>query len=236
MAACFDSLATIVPFEKQCFAEVPLDVNFVGHPFVEEDYVADIFYNSDGPVLLLPGSRVLSVRALFPIMLRSFREILKQDPARMAVAVYPDETILAELRKCLCKKFPELSHKLTFVPNGERIEASAAIMSSGTMSLKCCLAGIPGAIVYKTHPFTYMLGKFLVQVKFIGIANILLDKCVWREFLQSRLRPKSVAKHILQCLNNEKVQSMFKSASQQLRDVLSTNRDVSAAQWLLSAI
>jgi lipid-A-disaccharide synthase len=196
----------------------------------------NISHNPKGPILLLPGSRKLAIKKIFPILLKVFREILKQEHERMAVVVYPDEVILTILRRILNKKFPKLLDRVTFIADGESIEASAAIMSSGTMSLKCCLAGIPGAIVYKTHPLTYAMGKVLVKVKFLGIANILLNRCVWHEFLQSRLRPKSVAKHILQCLQNEKIQHSFKNAAMELKEILSVGKETSAAQWLLSAL
>jgi lipid-A-disaccharide synthase len=136
----------------------------------------------------------------------------------------------------LNKRFPKLLSKITFLADGESIEASAAIMSSGTMSLKCCLGEIPGAIVYKTHPITYIIGKTLVKVKYLGIANVLLKRCVWREFIQSHLKPKSVAKYILQCLNNKEIQHSFKTVSTDLRDLLSADKDTSVAQWVVSAI
>jgi lipid-A-disaccharide synthase len=236
MAKLVDSMAIILPFEKKCFEDTSLDVNFVGHPFVSANYNLNIYHNPRGPLLLLPGSRKSAVGKIFPMLLKILREVLKQDNERMAVVVYPDETILAILRKILNRKFPKLLAKVTFIADGESVEASSTIMSSGTMSLKCCLAGIPGVIVYKTHPLTYAIGKILVKVKFLGIANILLNRCVWHEFLQSRLRPKSVAKHILQCLQNEKLQHSFKSAAVELKEVLSIGNDTSPAKWILSAI
>jgi lipid-A-disaccharide synthase len=236
MAKFVDAMATILPFEKKCFADTPLTVHFVGHPFASPNHNLNIFYNADGPILLLPGSRKSAVAKIFPMLLKSFREILKEDLERMAIVVYPDEQILAILRKILNKKFPKLLDKVTFIADGESVEASAAIMSSGTMSLRCCLAGIPGAIVYKTHPLTFIAGKILVKIKFLGMANILLNRCVWHEFLQAQLRPKSVAKYILQCIGSEKIKRSFEAASAELRKILSAGIDVSAAQWLLLSL
>ena len=134
------------------------------------------------------------------------------------------------------KKFSNISGHITFVPDGVHIGASAAIMSSGTMSLKCCLAGIPGAIVYKTHPLTYAIGKAVVNIKFLGMGNILLGRGIWREFLQSRFRPKSVAKYILQCMHNEKSITSFATAAQELKQKLSQAIDMSIVDWVKSAI
>jgi lipid-A-disaccharide synthase len=236
MEKFIDRVATIFPFEKEVFRGTQLDVSFVGHPFVANGYRLNVSRSPDGPILLLPGSRKSAVKKIFPTLLKSFREILKCDGEHLAIVVYPDETILAILRKILNKKFPELLDKVTFVADGESIEASATIMSSGTMSLRCCLAGIPGAIVYRAHPITYVAGRFLVRVKFLGIANILLNRCVWREFLQSEFRKKPVAKYILTCLNGANVLRTFSDAASELREILSAGADMPVAQWALSSL
>ncbi|MDR2776907.1 MAG: lipid-A-disaccharide synthase [Puniceicoccales bacterium] len=236
MAKFVDKMATIFPFEKDWFKKTNLDVSFVGHPFVADSYKLNITYNPRGPVLLLPGSRCPAVKKIFPLLLDSFNEILKHRSECTAIVVYPDETILAILRKILNRRFSKLLDKITFVPDGDSIDVCAAIMSSGTMSLKCCLKGIPGAIVYKTHPLTYVMGKMLVNVKHLGIANILLNRCVWREFIQSQLKPKSVAKYILPYIDDEKLQHPLRKVSKELEKILSAGKDMSVAKWLLSAI
>lgn len=236
IAKMIDSMATILPFEKQFFSNTNLDVLFVGHPFIHEHYKHDIIYKQNGPILLSPGSRKSAIKAIFPMLLESFSEILKHHPEKMAVVVYPNEEILNILRKILNKHFSNISGNVTFVSDGIQIGASAAIMSSGTMSLKCCLAGIPGAIVYKTHPLTYAIGKAVVKIKFLGMANILLGKGVWREFLQSRFRPKSVAKYIIQCTHNEKSISAFETAAQELKQKLSRAIDMSVVDWIITAM
>ena len=104
------------------------------------------------------------------------------------------------------------------------------------MSLKCCLAGIPGAIVYKTHPLTYLIGRILVNVKYLGIANILLQKNIWKEFLQTRCKPALISKFIIQCLENEKLITMFQNASDDLKKILSQTAKMTACDWALSAM
>ena len=56
------------------------------------------------------------------------------------------------------------------------------------MSLGCALSGIPGAIAYRLNPMSYWLGR-LVKVKYIGIANLLLDRPLYPEFIQSAASP-----------------------------------------------
>jgi lipid-A-disaccharide synthase len=104
------------------------------------------------------------------------------------------------------------------------------------MSLRCCLAGVPGAIVYKTHPLTYSIGKSVVKVDFLGIANILLNRGMWREFLQGQFKPKLVANYILQCMQSEQLRQSFGEAARELGDILAAKGDMSAARWLLSSM
>jgi lipid A disaccharide synthetase len=70
------------------------------------------------------------------------------------------------------------------VQTGEPVSASAVLTSSGTMSLHCALAGIPGAIAYRTNPVTYWLARWWVRLEYIGIANLLLKEPMYPEFIQ----------------------------------------------------
>ena len=202
MEKIIDELATIFPFEEQYFDGTDLKITFVGHPFVNNGYMSNITYGKHDPILLCPGSRKGAIKKIFPALLKSMSFILKNIPDTMAVVPYPDDKTLHFLRKLLLKDFREISKNVTFIHSSSDISASAAVMSSGTMSLKCCLAGIPGAIVYKTHPLTYLIGRALINVKYLGIANILLQKNIWKEFLQTRCRPALIARFIIQCLEN----------------------------------
>jgi lipid-A-disaccharide synthase len=236
IAKIIDELATIFPFEEQYFDDTDLKITFVGHPFVNDGYISNITYGKHDPILLCPGSRKGAIKKIFPALLKSMCYILKNMPNTMAVIPYPDNKILCLLRKILFKDFREISKNVTFVHSSSKISASAAVMSSGTMSLKCCLVGIPGAIVYKTHPLTYLIGKALVNVKYLGIANILLQKNIWKEFLQTRCRPVLIAKFIIQCLENEKLITMFQNASDDLKKILSQTAKMTACDWALSVI
>ena len=236
IAKIIDELATIFPFEEQYFNNTDLKVTFVGHPFVNNGYMSNITYGKHDPILLCPGSRKGAIKKIFPELLESMSFILKNIPDTMAVVPYPDDKTLHFLRKLLLKDFREISKNVTFLHSSSKISASVAVMSSGTMSLKCCLAGIPGAIVYKTHPLTYLIGRILVNVKYLGIANILLQKNIWKEFLQTRCRPALIAKFIIQCLENEKLITMFKDASDDLKKILSQTAKMTACDWALSAM
>jgi lipid-A-disaccharide synthase len=152
MARDLDAMAVIFPFETRCYADTSLAVEFVGHPFVTPGHRSPVTYDPAGPVLLLPGSRRQAVARIFPALLEGYRSF----GGREAVVLYPSEEILAVLRRSALPA----GVTLRTVASAERdpVGASAVLTSSGTMSMQCALAGIPGAIAYRANPFTYLLG------------------------------------------------------------------------------
>jgi len=108
-------------------------------------------------------------------------------------------------------------------------------MSSGTMSLACALSGIPGTIVYRLNPLSYWLGRLLVKIPYIGIANLLLKRPLHLEFIQGAAKPKGLAEQILTALDDPQASKAAAEGASELRGLLHAGSDVSAADWLLEA-
>src|SRR5664280_3782525 len=62
--------------------------------------------------------------------------------------------------------------------------ADLAIVASGTATLETALLGVPMVIIYKISSLTYFIGKFIVHVKNIGLANIVAGKTIVPELIQ----------------------------------------------------
>lgn len=231
MAKLLDSLAVIFPFEVKCFEDTDLDVHFVGHPFVEQDYQLPLRYHPNGPILLLPGSRKTPVKRIFPLMLNGFKRFLDENPDAQAVVVYPSDTVRAVLDESL-NQFPGLKEKVQCVTQEKVVEARAVLTSSGTMSLNCMLAAIPGAIVYKANALTYLIGRRLVKIPYLGIANILMDKPVYPEYLQGMASAENLARELKMCVDDaERLQSTQRDA-EAVRALLKGDNEQTAAEWL----
>jgi len=229
MARLLDSLAVIFPFEVSCYADTSLNVQFVGHPFLEEEFENPVEYSPDGDILLLAGSREIAVSRIFPVMLKALRKLDNEK----AIALYPSESIKNILEKSLAK-FPDVADRVKIVDKSALpLKAKAVMMSSGTMSLCCSLAGIPGAIVYKANPITYVLGRMLVKIQYLSIANILLDKPAWREFIQFDATDENIASYMRECLKPE-VRTEFLEYANALKKLLHAETKKSASDWLLS--
>jgi len=222
MAKYLDGLAVIFPFEPGVYADTKLPVEFVGHPFMGEHVVSPVRYDPDGPILLLPGSRRSAVARIFPVMLAAYARLAERD----AVAIYPSDEILAVLRSANPPSHVELR------PSGEPVAASAVLTSSGTMSMRCALAGIPGVVMYRAHPLEYLLGRMLVKVPYLGIANLLLKEPMYPEYIQGAATSGVLARELQACLHDPARRKEIVERAERLRAVLHQPARGNASDWL----
>ncbi|MFP4204084.1 MAG: lipid-A-disaccharide synthase [Opitutales bacterium] len=232
MARALDRLGVIFPFEVDCFADTDLPVTFVGHPFVRTDREPPLLYDASAPVLLLPGSRAGAVGRIFPILLQAFKQAVREKTALQARVVYPSAGIRKILEACL-EKVPGVREHIRFVHGtGREMAASAILTSSGTMSLNCALAGIPGAIVYRLNPASYWLGRVLIRVPYIGIGNLLLNRPLHPEYIQSAARPEVLARELIHALEDPEAARRAQEGAEELKELLHAGSDACAARWL----
>ena len=222
MARDLDAMAVIFPFEVACYADTTLPVEFVGHPFVAPDHVPPVRFDPAGPILLLPGSRQQAVARIFPVLLAGFRAYGGRD----AVVLYPSDDILAVLRAA------NPPRNVRLVPTGEPLAAAAVLTSSGTMSMHCALAAIPGAIAYRTNPLTYLLARWWVKIAYIGIANLLLQEPMYPEYIQGAATAPALAAELQACIGDPARRTRTAAQAARLRARLSQPTGGTAADWL----
>jgi len=96
---------------------------------------------------------------------------------------------------------------------------------------------MPFALIYKVAWPTYLAGRLLVKVKYLGMPNVLADKQVVPEFIQHRAKPQDLAKAILQLLDDpmkrQEMISNFDKIAAQLGESGASER---AARAILSEI
>ena len=234
MEKVLDSLAVIFPFETDCYQDVNLPVAFVGHPMVGSGKPEQLIqYDPAGPFLLLPGSRSQAIERILPVLLDSFEKLLAEFPD--VSALIPASNVkMKETIRGILESHKNLKEKVEITESTDDLSARFALMSSGTMSLRSALSGIPGLIIYKAHPFTFLLGKALIKVKYLGMANLLLpENPPYVEFIQGRAKPKLILIEIKNILGNE-IESRQRSLSsaKQLKDLLRGPQERGVVEWL----
>ncbi len=224
IARWFDALGVIFPFEVACFADTNLKVNFVGHPLLRQKN--PFRYDPNGPLLLLPGSRLGAVTRIFPLLKEAFGYLKKSHPSLRAIVPFPNDNVGSYIKK-------NLSTDISVCPLSE-LDAGVcgALMSSGTASLQVALAGIPGVVAYRAHPMTFFFGKRLVKVPYLTMANVLLKEEFYPETLQDTpLQATVVAQRMATFLNDpQKARVRFENGAQRLKEMLSTSPKHSAVE------
>jgi len=236
MAQSINSVGTIFPFEPEVYADTSLSAQFVGHPFADSRNESHLRYDPEGAVLLLPGSRPKPVRKIFPSLIEAFALFRKTHPKRRAIVLHTGGAVHAELYR-LCAEYGAQAKGIDLRPVQDGpVSACAALVSSGTMSLTVALAGIPGAVVYRANPLTWLLGRRLIagKVDYLGIANILLKRQAWPEYLQENCEPEALANRLNQCVSSAEVHQQAEADARELLKMLSTHAGLTPAEWMAS--
>ena len=251
MAHWLDLMLCIFPFEAELYNQSGLRTIFVGHPMIErlrdrQPSVAAATYGSAGKidiqrdsnlVGLFPGSRGREVRKIFPILVQTARELRRSKPdLHFEVAAASDE-LAQEMEKMLGSQ----DRHLFGIKIGQTAEimqrAVAGIVASGSATLEAAYFRMPFALIYKVAWPTYLAGRLLVKVKYLGMPNVLADKQVVPEFIQHRAKSPDLAKAILRLLDHpmkrEQMISEFDKIAAQLGESGASER---AAKAILSEI
>ena len=92
--------------------------------------------------------------------------------------------------------------------------------------------GIPGAIAYRANPLTYVLGRMLVKVEYLGIANLLLGEPMYPEYIQGAAQPEPLARELRAALHDPARRERTAAQAARLRAMLSVATSGTAAEWL----
>ncbi|MDP6904896.1 MAG: lipid-A-disaccharide synthase [Verrucomicrobiota bacterium] len=196
-----DLLLSIFPFEKEWYAKrAPgFPVEFVGHPLC--DRYPDLEFRDPKSIheprrlLLLPGSRTKELSRHLPVMVQAAKSI-KAEP----LIVLPNESMAAQARLLI----PEVADWDIQIGHleGAAGRADVAIASSGTVTLECAWFRVPTVVLYRTSWITYLLGKLFIKVKHIAMPNVLAEREVFPELIQSAASPGNLAREVNRFLDD----------------------------------
>ncbi len=219
-----DQMLVILPFEQQFYQQYNYEVQFVGHPLL--DVVNDLEAPSDFrqrhglsaslPVIaLLPGSRKQEVRIALRIML----EVASRFPGhQFAIAGAP--SIPEAFYHSILKDFA-FAKNVTLI-SGATYEllsvARAALVTSGTATLETALFEVPQVVCYKGAALSYWIARRLVQVKYISLVNLILDRPLLTELIQQDFNATKTEEALRAILENG--EEDIREGYRQLRQML----------------
>ncbi|MCI0369939.1 MAG: lipid-A-disaccharide synthase [candidate division NC10 bacterium] len=204
-------MLVIFPFEEALYREAGVQVLFVGHPVLDrvktvpprEVCRARLGLRDEARLVgLLPGSREAEVERHLPVMVGAAARIAQALPGtRFAVAVA--DTLHPEHVGALLPAAADPEIRLFAGDTYGVIRAAdLVIAASGTATLEAGVLGTPLVVIYKVSGLTYLVGRLLIRVPFIGMVNLVAGRRVAPELIQGDATPDRIAAEALMLLRN----------------------------------
>ncbi len=228
MARVIDRLMVIFPFEQELFKQSGLRVDYVGNPLVEQierrrHRKPETLEWGDGRrIALLPGSRRQEIERILPVMLKAACEVEGRIPQAAFTIAAPNDRIgkLVEQTVESAKRRPAQLGLAVGKAQTAMMQAEAALVTSGTATLETALIGTPHLLVYKTSATTYWFAKSVLNIKHIGLVNILAQRTVCPEILQHDATPQRLAQMLLRLLEDSPERVEMLNGFNEIRQML----------------
>ncbi|MBM4168556.1 MAG: lipid-A-disaccharide synthase [Ignavibacteria bacterium] len=225
MRGVVDKMLVVFPFEQELYRREGIDATFVGHPLADvlastmsrQDFCKRYDLDAGKEILaIFPGSREQEIAKMFEELLGAARLIARERNMEIAIGIAPtipesyftDYFALEDVRLIKGATYDLMNH------------ASFALVKSGTGTLETAWFGTPMFVLYKTSWLTYLMGRFLVRTKHIGLVNIVAGSPVVPEFVQRRVRRNIIARKALALLRDPTALASMRSALSMVRNKL----------------
>lgn len=236
----YDCLCCILPFEKGIYSDHEFDCRYVGHPLADryelkiscsELYEKFSLDENKTLISVFPGSRMQEIRKHMTVISEFTRMLLKKSSD-------------VEIVVCMSGNLPDnifdsykLPPSVKIVPSKYQWEVMSfsgiVLCKSGTSTLQTAVAGTPSIVFYKINPFSFFIAKRIVKLKYISLPNIIAQKEINPELIQSEFTPENLIKEVEKLLNNEDI---YKLRRKELAIVKSSLGGKGAAMKVAEAV
>jgi lipid-A-disaccharide synthase len=203
-----DHILLLFNFEKKYFDKENILNTFVGHPLLESSKkskvdLSNVIYEDKKIISIFPGSRNSEVNILMPILI-NFIELMNNKFSKYVFVFHVTE----ENKNIVLGKLKNNNLDNIEVVSDENIKSELlsksifAVAKSGTISLEISNAGVASIIIYKMNSINFFITKFLVNTKFANIINIINNKEIIPELLQSECNPEEIFRSVVYFLKN----------------------------------
>lgn len=199
-----DYLASIWPFEQTYFK----NATYVGNPLLDE--IKEDSSIKKEYISFLPGSRKNEIKSLMP----TFKEVAKK------IGDKKKYLVVAKNFKDDLEIFGDISEfELIFDTYKALNSSHFAFICSGTATMEAALLGTPFVLCYKTSKIDYLIAKSVINLKHIGLANIIFDFLGEDELNKELIQSEVNVKNLLKAYENID-RTKFKMASKRLKEYL----------------
>lgn len=234
-----DKMLTILPFETDFYAQFDYPVQYVGHPLLDalptelsaKDHFREENNLSDKPIIaILPGSRKQEIIKMLEVMLEMVDDFPDYQFVIAGAPAIEDnlyQTIIKEKKVVLVrdKTYPLL------------LASTAALVTSGTATLETALLGVPEVVCYKVNSITYQIGKRFVDVPYMSLVNLIMDKEVVKELLQHEFTTANLKAELTAILYDTVRREAISNDYQEMKTILGKGgASVKAAEEIIHFI
>ena len=236
-----DHMLLLFNFEKEYFDKENITNTFVGHPLLEVNKKSKIdlssLINEDKKIIsIFAGSRKSETNVLLPILSDFIKLMNKQFNDYIYIFHATEEN-----KELITNSLKNNSLNNVQVISDDNIKFQIlsrsvfAVAKSGTVSLEICNANVPSIIIYKINMINYLIMKLLVKVKFANIINIINNKEIIPELLQSECNSKEIYNSVVYLLKNpDLLKLQLDSIKNTLKNIKSETPSTDKVSFILS--
>lgn len=207
LAQLADAIAVIFPFEVEIYEQLGAHVQFVGHPLLDEigeipprgQFLKGLDLEPDDRVVgLFPGSRKQEIRRHLPLLIETVKLLRRFAP--------DVKFVLAEVPHVPTWLYEKLLRDVTGITRAFGVShwvlahANVSIVKSGSSTIEAAYFGNPFVVYYKVAPLSYLIGKRIVKVPYVAMANILAGEQAVPELIQEQATAENLVAEVLPLL------------------------------------
>ena len=211
LKAYVDKLFIVFPFEIDYFTRKGIDFIYKGNPLIDavdrspalqeprSGFLARHGLPDKPFIALLAGSRSGEIKTMMPV-LADFAARLHAMPDyadyQFVIAAAPGRT------ESDYRVLEDYVHIVSGDTYGVLRHARAAVINSGTASLEAALIGTPQVVGYRIAWLTYLVGRIILKIKYISLANLVIDRAAFKELLQNYLTGENLVTEVRRILED----------------------------------
>ena len=242
-----DKMLLLFPFEKEFYKKHEVNVEFVGHPLLDElkdqlydpNWVRDRrqrygVLDKDHVLALMPGSRNSEIKYNLQTQLATAQKVYKKNPKIKIMLLVAPSLDKQNIQALLPDNYDVPLIIVQDEPFSMIAMADTVLCASGTATMMVGLMHKPMVIMYIMNSFTAWIAKKLVtSTKYFGMINLILGDEVCKEHFQEEANPESLAESLLKLIENPDI---YEHVKQQLTQTASQLGDVGVTERVCDAL
>jgi len=215
-----EKMFVILPFEVAVYKKHQYNADYVGHPLLDaieqeksklptrKEFTLENKLDDRPIIAVLPGSRKQEIERMLSIMLNVVGDFQEYQFVIAGTTNLPKEAY---------DKAVHMGIKVVFNQTYALMQnAHVGIIKSGTSTLESALFRLPQVVCYKGGVVSYSIARLVVgnRVKYISLPNLILDKTVVKELIQSELTASNLKNELKSILAGKKREEMLENYDQ----------------------